>query len=252
MLIDWFTVTAQVINFMVLVYLLKRFLYGPIIKAMDEREKRIALRLEKAQKKKEEAERELERYAKKNRDLDNRSEALLSEIKEEADARRKELINEARKEVEAIRNNWYEAIQREKEAFLQDLRRHAGKQTCAVARRVLRDLANLDLEHHIIRVFIERLRNLADEELGALKESILKSGGRINLRSAFEIPQEMTRQIAEALQNQGADPVDLQVEVSSDVVCGIELKVHGRKIVWSLEAYLDTLEEALVEALEGK
>ncbi len=252
MLIDWFTVAAQVINFLVLVYLLKRFLYGPIIKAIDKREKRIAFRLEEGQKKKEEAEREVERYLKKNRDLDNRREALLSEIKGEADARRKELVNEARNEVEAIRTNWYEAIQREKDAFLQDLRQRAGKQTCAIARRILRDLANVDLEHHIIRVFIERLRNLGEEELGALNESILKSGRRINLRSTFEIPQEMARQIAEVLQNHGADPVDLQLEISSDVICGIELNVHGRKIVWSLEDYLETLEEALAEALEGK
>ena len=252
MLIDWFTVTAQAINFLVLVYLLKRFLYGPIIKAMEKREKRIALRLEEGQKTKEEAEREVERYVKKNRDLDNRREALLSEIKGEVDARRKELMNEARNEVEAIRTNWYEAIQREKEAFLQDLRQRAGKQTCAIARYALRDLADADLEHHIIRVFIERLRNLGQEERDALKESMLRSGGRINLRSAFEIPQEMTRQIAEILQNQGAYTVDLQLEISSDVICGIELKVHGRKVAWSLEDYLETLEEALVEALEGR
>lgn len=252
MLIDWFTVTAQAINFLVLVYLLKRFLYGPIIKAMDEREKRIALRLEEGQRKKNEAEREVERYLEKNRDLDNRREALLSEIKGEADARRKELMNEARGEVEAIRANWYEAIQREKEAFLQDLRQRVGKETCAIARLALMDLANVNLEHHIIRVFIKRLQNLDKEELSALNASILKSGRRINLRSAFEIPQEMVQQIAEALRNHVADSVDLQLEISSDVICGIELKVHGRKIAWSLEDYLETMEETLVEALEGK
>ena len=58
MLIDWFTVLAQIINFLVLVYLLKRFLYGRIIRAMDERERKIALRLEEAQGRKEEAEQE--------------------------------------------------------------------------------------------------------------------------------------------------------------------------------------------------
>ena len=38
MLIDWFTVAAQAINFLILVLLLRRFLYGPIVKAMDDRE----------------------------------------------------------------------------------------------------------------------------------------------------------------------------------------------------------------------
>ena len=60
MLIDWFTVIAQIVNFLVLVYLLKRFLYKPIIKAMDGREQRIAGRLEEADKREEEARQELE------------------------------------------------------------------------------------------------------------------------------------------------------------------------------------------------
>jgi F-type H+-transporting ATPase subunit b len=250
-LIDWFTVTAQVINFLVLVYLLKRFLYGPIIKAMDEREKRIALRLQEAQQEKADAEQEVALYQGKNRDLENRREALLSEIKEEAETRRKELMNEARNHVDAVRDKWYEAIEREKEAFLQDLRQRAGRQTCAIARQALKDLANIDLEHHIIHVFIERLRNLDKEELEAIKESFRKSGGRINLRSAFEIPREMAQEIAKVLQDHESDPVDLRLEISSEVICGIELKVHGRKIAWSLGDYLGALEEGLAGALEG-
>lgn len=251
MLIDWFTVTAQVINFLVLIYLLKRFLYGPIIKAMDEREKRIALRLQEAQQKKADAEQEAALYQRKNRDLENRREALLSEIKEEAEARRKELMNEARNHIDAVRDKWYEAIEREKEAFLQDLRQRTGRQTCAIARQALKDLANIDLEHHIVLVFIERLRNLDKDELGAIKESFRKSGGRVNLRSAFEIPGELAGKIVEVLQAQVSDPVDLHLEISSDVICGIELKVLGRKIAWSLGDYLGALEEGLAGALEG-
>jgi len=45
MLIDWFTVVAQVVNFLILVWLLKRFLYRPILNAIDAREKRIATKL---------------------------------------------------------------------------------------------------------------------------------------------------------------------------------------------------------------
>ena len=45
MLIDWFTVAAQAVNFLILVWLLKRFLYKPVLAAIDEREKRIATQL---------------------------------------------------------------------------------------------------------------------------------------------------------------------------------------------------------------
>ena len=51
MSVNWFTVAAQVVNFLILVWLLHRFLYGPIIAAMDRRERRIAERLQDAQRK---------------------------------------------------------------------------------------------------------------------------------------------------------------------------------------------------------
>ena len=55
MLVDWFTVAAQVVNFVILVWLLKRFLYQPILHAIDAREQRIALSLADAAAKEAEA-----------------------------------------------------------------------------------------------------------------------------------------------------------------------------------------------------
>jgi F-type H+-transporting ATPase subunit b len=251
-LIDWFTVAAQVVNFLVLVYLLKRFLYGPIIRAMDERERKIAARLEEAGKKREEAEQEAEAYRQKNQAFDAKRQEMLSQAKEEAEAARKELTKVARNQVEAVQANWYEAIQREKEAFLEDLRQRAGKHIYTIARRMLEELANADLEEQIIRVFIERLGRLDEGEQTALRESIGDSGTTsVEIQSAFDIPTEMRQKIEEAVRIQISERAETSFEISSDSICGIELMVHGRKIAWSLENYLVTLEEGLVEALEG-
>lgn len=252
MLIDWFTVIAQIVNFLVLVYLLKRFLYKPIIKAMDGREQRIAGRLEEAEKREEEARQELEQYEQRNRELDSQREGLVSQMKEDVESQRKELVSQARHQVDAIRTNWYEAIEREKESFLQDLRERTGKHTYAVARRALKDLANVELEQHIVRVFIERLRNLDEEEQRALKESVQKSKREVTVISAFEILQETSQDIAQVLRKYLSDPVNLRFETSPDVVCGIELRVPGRKIAWSVPDYLDGLETTLAKMLVGE
>jgi F-type H+-transporting ATPase subunit b len=70
MLIDWFTVVAQIINFLILVWLLKRFLYKPILNAIDAREKKIAKELADADAKKAEALKEREEFQHKNEELD--------------------------------------------------------------------------------------------------------------------------------------------------------------------------------------
>ena len=66
MLIDWFTVGAQIVNFLILVWLLKHFLYKPILNAIDAREKRIAAELADADTKKADAEKERTDFEDKN------------------------------------------------------------------------------------------------------------------------------------------------------------------------------------------
>ncbi|HUS95178.1 MAG TPA: ATPase, partial [Hyphomicrobiaceae bacterium] len=70
MRIDWFTVIAQLFNFLILVWLLKRFLYKPILNALDAREKRIAKELADADTTQREAEKERETFRNKNAEFD--------------------------------------------------------------------------------------------------------------------------------------------------------------------------------------
>ena len=252
MLIDWFTVIAQIINFLVLVYLLKRFLYGPIIKAMDKRQEKIAFRLEGARKKKEEAEQEAELFLQKNREFDTRHEEMLSQIKKEAEARKAELIKEARSRVDADMAGWYGAIQKEKETFLQDIRRRAVRHTCAIARRAIKDLSNADLENRITSIFIERLQNVDNNEQEALAQAIQHSMEGIQVNSAFEIPGESAKKIVQLLQNLTTAPVAVRFEILPELVCGIELKLHGRKISWNIADYLESFEKSIGAAIEAK
>ena len=97
MLIDWFTVGAQALNFLILVWLMKRFLYKPILHAIDEREKRIAAELADADAKKVEAKRERDEFQHKNDEFDQQRAALLGQATDEANAVRQRLLDEARK-----------------------------------------------------------------------------------------------------------------------------------------------------------
>ena len=87
MLIDWFTVGAQALNFLILVWLLRRFLYKPILHAIDAREKRIATELADADAKKAEAQRERDEFQHKNEEFDQQRAALLRQATDEANGR---------------------------------------------------------------------------------------------------------------------------------------------------------------------
>ena len=121
MLIDWFTVIAQIFNFLILVLLLRRFLYRPIINAMAEREARIAAKLEEARRKRDEAAAEIETYRQKNAEFAQEREKLVREAEATVADRRKVWLEEARAEVNDSRSRWQKALAQEKEALLQTL-----------------------------------------------------------------------------------------------------------------------------------
>jgi F-type H+-transporting ATPase subunit b len=114
MLIDWFTVAAQALNFLVLVWLLKRFLYKPILDAIDVREKGIAATLAGADAKAKEAQKEHNDFDKKNKDFDQQRGALLTKATDAAKAEHGRLIDEARKEGDALRTAQAAALKTER------------------------------------------------------------------------------------------------------------------------------------------
>jgi len=250
MLINWFTVVAQIVNFLILVVLLKYLLYNRIIKAMDERESKIQLRLKEAEEKEQAAEREVESLREKNRDFDEKREKMLAQAKEKADARRRELTQEARQAVTSLRLVWQEAIQREKGSFLRDLRKMAATQVYAIARKAFKDLADAELGERMVDVFLARIQKMKKGERDTLEATIKEAGNEVFIRSAFEIPLKMRKKITQALHRHLKEQINPRYETAPDLIAGIELKTRGRKIAWNLQHYLDTMEENALRTLE--
>lgn len=251
--IDWFTFGAQIVNFLILVGLLKRFLYGPILDAMDRREETIASRLDEAHEKRETAEREAEKYRSMQEELEQHRSDRLAAAEREAEERRQQLIHNARKEVEQLEQEWREALARERATFLQELSERAVKETIAVARRALDDLADARLEEQSFEIFLERLHNLEREQQRDLAEALLSAEGRATVRSAFGLSKTQQDRIRSALNEQHVgDPLTLTAETDETLGFGVELRVGDRKVAWTLDSYLAHLLDLVREQLDAE
>jgi F-type H+-transporting ATPase subunit b len=248
--IDWFVFFAQIVNFLILAYLLKRFLFGRIVAAMDGREARIAATLADADRMKQEARQGVEDSREQTRMWSERYEEMVRQAAEEVEAQRKELTNKARADVDDLRRRWEETVEREREAFLQHLRSETGKHICHAARKALHDLADVELERRIVDVFVRRLGELGEQEQAGLRESLAGGKGKIVVQSAFGLTPELRAQIESALRLHGANGDAIIYETLPAVVSGIELRTPGFKLAWSVDEYLESLEESLSSALQ--
>lgn len=251
MQIDWLTVSAQIVNFLILVWLLRRFLYGPIIGAMERRQQRIKDRLREAEHARSEAEDQARAYHGKQEEWEQQRERMLAEARELVAQQRQSLEREARAEIEVIKRAWQQQLEAEREAFLRQLRRRATEQFIALAQRALGDLAGADLQQQIALGFIKQLAMLDRHAVARLLQACTASGGVVKLRSRFELSASSKRQLTQAIHQRLDKTVRIVYETADDAPCGIELEVGSEAVAWSIEGYLDGFEQAVDEQLSS-
>lgn len=246
MLFDWFTIIAQIVNFLILMFLLRRFLYRPILNTMAAREQRIAALLEEAEQKRKEAENERLHFAAKNEEWQENLAERQSELELSIEGWRKDALRDARQNTDRTLNDWAKSVEDHKANFLSDLHQFTVWKTYAIARRAIEDLAGVDLETQMIHAFLENIKrqnlNLAKLATGARQEN----GTLLKIRSAFALSSPMKEQLQESFQHHFQNRVNLQYENEPNLISGIELVGEsGYTAAWNLSRYLETLQTEL-------
>jgi F-type H+-transporting ATPase subunit b len=252
MLIDWFTVGAQALNFLILVWLLKRFLYKPILSAIDAREARIAAELADADKKKAEAKTERDALQARSDAFDQERTALLTKATEEAKAERQRLLDEARKAADTLSAKRREALENDARNLDQAISRLVQQEVFAVARKALADLGAASLEERIGAVFIRRLREMEGPAKAKLGEALKVATTPAIVRCAIELPQDQRAAIQNAINEAFSADIKLKFDTAPDLVGGIELSGGGQKVAWSIADYLASLEKSIGELAKAK
>ncbi len=247
MSIDWLTVAAQVVNFLVLVYLLKRFLYTPVIQAMDRREGRIRDRLEKAQQREDEAQSRAQSYEEAQAELEAAREHALESAREAADSLRQRLMDEAREAVANRRAQWRESLQAEQARMNQALQAQAAEAVVAITRRALNDLAGRSLESAVFDRFLEALE-AADADSW---QTLAQAEAGLQLRSSFPLDDSMRTRFADWLGRQLDHPPNVDYVHDKEIVCGLVLEGNGQRLSWSMERFLEALDEQMMQRLES-
>jgi F-type H+-transporting ATPase subunit b len=250
MLIDWFTVGAQALNFIILVALMKHFLYKPVLDAIDAREKRIADELADADKKKADAQKDGDDFRQKSAAFDKQRADLLSKATADAQAQRDTLLAAAHKAADDIAAKRQEALVSDARNLNKALLQRTQTEVFAVARQALSDLATVNLEASACEVFISRLRALDGSAKADLAKALQSPTGSALVRSAFELPTVQRTAVHKAINDTFAMQVELRYETAPELVGGIELSAHGQKFAWSISDYLASLEHGVDELLK--
>ena len=252
MLLDWFTIAAQGLNFLILVWLMKRFLYRPILQAIDTREKLIAKELAEAETKRTEAEKERDDFRQRNEAFDRQRAELVSQAEAEVKGQRQQWLDAARQAADDVAAARLAALQTDARNLNETILARTRQEVFAIARKVLADLAAANLEERMSELFTRRLRELPDGQKATLGEALKKSAEPAVVRSAFELAAGSRAAIQNALNETFSAEIRIRFAKAPELVGGIELSAGGQKAGWNIAEYLADLEKRLAELLTAK
>jgi F-type H+-transporting ATPase subunit b len=135
--INWGLLLAQLINVILLVWLLTRLLYQPVLNMLNERTRRIQESLRDAEQVKEQLARAKQDYEAELARARQEASGILAQAQERAKSQEQEILAQARQEAERIRNEAREQAGQEREQLLRDLKSQMAELVTLTAARVL-------------------------------------------------------------------------------------------------------------------
>jgi F-type H+-transporting ATPase subunit b len=253
-LLDWFTVGAQALNFLILVWLLKRLLYKPILAAIDAREQRIARELADAAAKQTEADKQRDEFVRKNDEFNRQRAGLLTQATDAANTETQRLIGIARQTADGVNADRQRALQSDLLSLHDALRIRTQQEVFAIAAHALQDLATANLNECMVDTFTHRVREMDAPAKAVLAQAMRDSAAPAVVRSAFDLPPEQRAAIQNSLNETFAADIHLQFQTAPELLAGIELASNGQKVSWNIADYLASLEQSVDEVVkaEGK
>lgn len=249
MKIDLITFAAQIVNFTILAVLLYKFLYKPLLKAMHEREQHIADEVSHSEALAAEADKKLTEVTERLRTIQQEREHILSEARDEAERMKKMLEGQVKSEMMEKRLLWQQELTNERGTFIAELRRLTVENFLKMATRILKDLADVDLEEKFLDAFEAKLSSLSDVEKRHLAADAEE--GEIVVSTSKELSEATAAKVREAVEKLIGEPKKIAFRVVPQLLCGIEVSFSGSILSWNLQDYLSVYEAQLDKALEN-
>jgi F-type H+-transporting ATPase subunit b len=252
MQINWFTVIAQIVNFIVLVWLMKRYLYKPILSAIDDREKKIAGELADAKSQKASAKAEHDEFDKKNNAFDQDKKQMMDKAVADAGAERQKLIDAAKNDAQALRDKLEKASAALQEHMTDQIAQKTQQEVIAITRKALTELASSNLEEQVVNTFIKKIDTLDDKGKTDFIKAFQSDKKLVTISSAFDLPAVEQKNIVKSIDKILGAGAKYTFKSAPEIIGGIELSTNGYKLCWSISAYISSLEKSIAAASKAK
>lgn len=229
---DATTFALEIINFLVLVWLLQHFLYKPVTAVIAQRQSGIEKTLSDAQSTRSEADALKRQYDARTTAWEQEKAKAREQLQLEIEAERTRLMTGLQSSLDEERNKLRAIEQRRSLEQRHRVEEEARAEGARFAASLLSRLASLDLEERICHLLLEDLPLLSDQQLRALR--VLDQTVGVEVTSAFPLDASQRMELNEVVDQLAGKSVTCTFKQDPELVAGLRLSVGP----WMLRANL--------------
>lgn len=240
--IDWWTFAAQIINLIILLFLLRRFLYIPVLKAVSARQKLIADELKKAESARQEAQKITAECERRLAQIEVQKQEILKQTNITAEQFAANLRQEAEAQYKSAVANWQNKVISEKQAFTLAMQNLIAEYFARFADSALTQMADVHLNDLVLAKFMEKLQ----QQTKVLPVLFAEQKNFI-IHTAKPLNDDNVRQIKKFLQEKAAvsNAAEFVVKINPVLICGVAIEAGGQQISWHLADYMQQFQQSL-------
>ena len=241
---DLTTFLFQIINFVVLLFILKKLLYKPVREIIEKRRKLIAITVQDAEKAKQDALELKARYQEEINKLEDLRVRTLEKVQEEVMEERKKLIGRAEEDAANVREKQTAILEAEKKRLHAELKDQAVDTVCIFASRLLKDISDQELHKTIYRRLLKGIGEIVSD-LAGMKEQ--KEPLIVELATAYPLGGEESAQFGQTLESLLSRKVIVTTTLDETLIAGTRIKAYDKVYNYSLSGQVELLKMRLKE-----
>ncbi len=228
---ELYTIIAQLINFSVLLFILNKFLYKPVLKTMDKRREDIKNKIEETQNKLEESDKLKEEYFNKLQEVEKENITLRKQALEDIKKFKDSELQKVKEDISLKKDKFNDYLDLEQKSLIENFNENLSDLFVEYSNNILRVLANSTLQGEIVNNFMQKINDLTDEKVESVNKLNVED---IYISSNDELTDKQKDFIKDSLVKKGFKFKDIQYTVDKKLILGIELKAKSYVLSWDV------------------
>ncbi|MBL7200168.1 MAG: F0F1 ATP synthase subunit delta [Anaerolineae bacterium] len=248
--INWSTLLLQIVNFLVMVFILTRFFFKPVVRILDERSKKVTSALEEAEQREKRATEMAAEYEQKLVEVQEQVVNMKQSAQEELEQTKQKYLDETRQEIQAMREKAEGELKEARQQGIYQHRRELGHLVTTLSGRLMREAGGDAFQRTAVDRFVERFSMLPAEEVRQALASSESTVIGVQLASASEVSADILERLTGRAQELAGKPVELVHKVDPTMIAGLSMRFGDVIIDGSLSGQLQNLSDRYMADLE--